>query len=123
MLKIEEKKYDEAIKLFNNVKKTNYLHYIDSGMNKTRAFYLLELYDEAIEEIKKVKNYFSYRHDIPPLYIDNANTVLKDIEQLLRFGISKIDTSELSVYFRKRNPGNIKKWIKEELRKLKINLK
>jgi|WetSurSiteA1Bulk_404760.scaffolds.fasta_scaffold14205_2 hypothetical protein len=120
---LEEKKYEEAVKYFNNVKKTNYLHYIDSGTNKTRAYYRMEMHDEALDEIKKIRNYFSYRKDIPDIYIKNYNAHLKDIEHLIAYEFRKKDKQELEMYFRKRKQGIPKRWIREELKKIGIEAK
>jgi tetratricopeptide (TPR) repeat protein len=122
LLKLEEKKYEDAVKLFDKVKKTNYLHYIDSGMNKTRAYYNIGYFDEALEEIKKIRNYISYKEGIPELYMKNTNQHLKDIEQLLRHEFDKIDKTGLEHYFRKRKPSSIRRWVRLELEKMKIEM-
>jgi|GEM_PF-3704808 len=122
LLKLEEKKYEDAVKLFDKVKKTNYLHYIDSGANKTRAYYNLGYFDEAMEEIKKIRSYLSYKEGIPEIHMKKTNLHLKDIEQLLRYEFDKISETGLEHYFRRRKPSSIRRWVRIELEKMKIGI-
>jgi hypothetical protein len=51
-----------------------------------------------------------------------TNLHLKDIEQLLRYEFDKINRTGLEHYFRKRKPASIRRWIRIELEKLKIDI-
>lgn len=112
---LEESEYEKAVEYFKNVKKKNYVHYIDSGLYKLRAFYKLKMFYEAFAEIDRLRQYLNYHKRLPSFYKKGFTVQLNDLVMLIRYGDNQISLNELKFYFKDFNYYSKKNWLSKEL--------
>ena len=118
---MEEKKFQDALKYFSKVKKTNYIYYTDSSFYKIRCYYNLKMYEEGFEEIVRLKHYLDYHNEIPTLskgfFMDNVN----DLTYIFRYASGEIKKSDVEYHFKKGKKDR-KNWITEMLNQAGISI-
>lgn len=108
---LEEKNYEKALGFLQKVKKKNYLHYLDSGIHSIRAYFFLEMIDEMITELDKMKQYMKHHGNIAPYTKKAVSEYLKNAAFLIKYKLGKKDLNELKFFFKDKKEAGYSRWI------------
>lgn len=118
LIALNEQKFEDALSYLSKVKKKNYLHYTDSSFYKLRAFYELCYFDEALNEVDRIRKYLNTNSEIPSIFINKYSSYLKDIEVLIKYSEGKIDKDDFNLYFKESDLITGDNWVSKTVRKL-----
>lgn len=118
---IHEKNYKEALSFLEKVKLNDYRRYLNIRLLKSRIYFKMNLYDEVIDENKRMRNYIFNKSYISKFYKNLVKYQIRDSETLIRFKFGKISKTDIEMYVKIQN-NRITPWILEEIKKLKINI-
>ncbi|HMR40814.1 MAG TPA: hypothetical protein PKA90_10330 [Ignavibacteria bacterium] len=118
LIALNEHKFEEALTFLNKVRKKNYLHYTDSSFYRLRAFYELRRFDDALNEIDKIRKYFNSNKEIPLIFLQKYSPYLEDINVLIKFSEGKIDKNDFCLYFERLEKGTSINWVSKEIKKI-----
>lgn len=108
---LEEKDCEKALGFLQRVKKKNYMHYLDSGIHSIRAYFFLEMIDELVNEVDKMKQYIKNNEKIPPYSKKAVNEYLKNASYLINYKLGKKDLNELKFFFKDKKEAGYSRWI------------
>ncbi len=109
-----EGRFADALNLINEVKRKNYLHYLDSKNLKLRSCFELGMVQDAFEEVENLRLYFKNHAEIPQNIKRRIEMLIKDFKLLLKITDGTLSPSELRFRLRKRKPSSITPWIREK---------
>jgi hypothetical protein len=112
---MKEEKYEEVLKLIEKIRKSNYIHYLDTTSMKLRSFFELQRYGDVVEEIKKLGKYLKNHKEIPETMHKYHISIMKDIMLLLRFKEGELDIKDLKLRLRGRDLSKTDTWVADNL--------
>ncbi len=108
---LEENNYEKALSFLRKVRKKNYMHYLDSGIHSIRGYFFLDMIDEIITEMEKMKQYIKHHEKIPPFTKKAVSEYLKNVGFIIKYKSGKKDLNELKFFFKDRKEAGYSRWI------------
>ncbi len=87
-LNFAKQKYTKSLLDLENIKKTQYLLYLDSSTLKLNNYYELKMYEEAFLELDKLGHYLRNHKEIPKDHKEYSSNFMNFYRKLLNFKVN-----------------------------------
>lgn len=97
ILHINNRSYNEALQKLNNVRRKNYLHYLDTSVYRSIVYYETGDIEECYKESARMKDYMRQHREIPVYLRSSYQRFVRRFEELLKLE-QRREKTEISRY-------------------------